>query len=106
MDNAMTFDAYQAATADTAIYPRDVALVYTALGLVGEAGEVAGAIKRILRDDGGTLTPARAAAIRDELGDVLWYVARLAAELGLSLDDVAGANLARRSAGTGQPPRQ
>jgi NTP pyrophosphatase (non-canonical NTP hydrolase) len=101
----MTFDDYQAATADSAIYPPDAALLYTALGLASEAGEVAGAVKRILRDDGGQVTPARAAAIRDELGDVLWYVARLAAELGLSLDDVATANLARRSAGTGQPPR-
>ena len=81
----------------TATYPhageRDiVALSYVGLGL-GEAGEVQGKIKKILRDDNGIVTEAAQIAIGKELGDLLWYVARTAAELGLSLEVVAQMNL-------------
>lgn len=92
---ALTFDEYQQQTADTAIYPDEVALVYTALGLASEAGEVAGKVKKVIRDNGGVLTGDAAYAIAGELGDVLWYAARLAAalDLGVSLGDIAAANL-------------
>jgi len=99
------FDLYQRATEATAIYPSQVGIVYTGLGLASEAGEVVGQLKKAFRDDGGgTLTNERRAAILGEIGDVLWYCARLSAELGASFAEVAQANInklnARKEAGT------
>lgn len=90
----MTFSDYQKDSRATAIYPRDERpYVYPTLGLTSEAGEVASKIKKAIRDEAGVISPERLSVLRDELGDVLWYVAQLATELGLSLDDVAGRNL-------------
>lgn len=91
----MDFSIYQAATASTAIYPKEVALTYTALGLTSEAGEVAGKVKKAIRDNGGVVTDERKTEISDELGDVLWYVARLAAALEIDLNEVARLNLVK-----------
>ena len=66
-------------------------LNYMALGLAGEAGEVANKVKKVMRD--GTEVPL--ADIMSELGDVLWYVAGMATVLGISLEDIAYANLAK-----------
>ena len=77
----------------SAEYPREAWLAYPALGLSGEAGEVAEHAKKAIRDDGGQVTEERRAAMAKELGDVLWYVAQLASELGLKLEDIAQANL-------------
>jgi len=71
----------------------DHPLVYPALGLANEAGEVAGKVKKIMRDRGGVVTDADRDALRYELGDVLWYLAQLCTELDLTLTDVARANL-------------
>jgi NTP pyrophosphatase (non-canonical NTP hydrolase) len=90
----MTFDEYQKAARETAQYPdigRNVA--YPTLGLAGETGEVAERVKKMYRDDGGVLTPQRRDALKAELGDVLWYVAALCSELGLSMKDVAEHNI-------------
>jgi NTP pyrophosphatase (non-canonical NTP hydrolase) len=88
--------SYQARSRQTAVYPNaGDNLVYPALGLCGEAGEVAEKIKKALRDDGGTLTPERRAALAAELGDVLWYLAQLSTEAGLDLAELAEANLAK-----------
>ena len=89
----MEFDDYQRAARRTAIYADRHRVVYPALGLASEAGEVAGKIKKVLRDQGGDFGNAPLAALKDELGDVLWYVAVLAADLGLSLDEIAAHNL-------------
>ncbi len=83
----MYLSQYQKQAAETAIYPKDKALEYLALGLVGEAGEVANKIKKVIRD--GT-SPNN---VRDELGDVLWYLAMLSTEIGYSLDTIADKNL-------------
>lgn len=83
------FDAYQAFTDQTAIYPTDKGLEYVALGLASEAGEFAGKIKKIIRD--GTVPDHDALAA--ELGDVLWYVARAAEELEFYLSDVVKMNV-------------
>jgi NTP pyrophosphatase (non-canonical NTP hydrolase) len=93
----MHFDDYQTATAETAIYPQagtgsPLALAYVGLGL-GEAGEVQGKIKKMLRDDAGILTEEKRIAIAKELGDVLWYVARTGAEISIPLDVIARMNL-------------
>jgi len=84
---------YQRRSRRTAEYPREAWLAYPALGLAGEAGEVAEHAKKAIRDDRGELTAERRAAMAKELGDVLWYVAQLASELGLDLDEIAQGNL-------------
>lgn len=89
----MNLNTYQNESQRTAIYPLDRGIEYTALGLVSEAGEVAGKIKKVLRDKGGVFDIESKMAIADELGDTLWYVAALARELGCSLDGVAQTNL-------------
>jgi NTP pyrophosphatase (non-canonical NTP hydrolase) len=89
----MELSEYQRLSRRTAEYPREAWLSYPALGLAGEAGEVAEHAKKTIRDDGGTIRDERRAAMSKELGDVLWYVAQLASELELDLDEVAQANL-------------
>jgi NTP pyrophosphatase (non-canonical NTP hydrolase) len=92
----LTFREYQTRAADTAKYP-DVGHnpIYPTLGLAGETGEVAEKVKKVLRDNGGYFDAAAIAAIQKELGDVLWYVARLASELGLDLEQIAADNLSK-----------
>ena len=92
----MDLQTYQAETAKTARYP-DVGAnpIYPTLGLCGEAGEVADKVKKVLRDHGGHFSDDSRADLALELGDVLWYVARLASELGLDLGAIAAANLAK-----------
>lgn len=92
-----TFDDYQQRALTTAVYPTEnmAGIYYTALGLTNEAGEVAGKVKKMMRDDGGTLTIERREALAAEIGDVLWYCAALAHELGLHLNDIADANLTK-----------
>jgi NTP pyrophosphatase (non-canonical NTP hydrolase) len=89
----MELSEYQRESRRTAEYPRAAWLVYPGLGLAGEAGEVAEHVKKAVRDDGGEVTEQRRAALSKELGDVLWYVAQLASELGLDLDEIARENL-------------
>jgi NTP pyrophosphatase (non-canonical NTP hydrolase) len=90
----MKLSEYQQRSRATAVYPDAGAnLTYPALGLCGEAGEAAEKVKKTIRDDGGVLTDERRGALAAELGDVLWYVAQLATEAGLDLDEVAERNL-------------
>ena len=84
---------YQRLSRSTAEYPREARLAYPALGLAGEAGEVAEHAKKAIRDDGGIVSEERRGKMAKELGDVLWYVAQLATELGLDLDEIAQGNL-------------
>jgi len=87
------FDLYQLAAQQTAIYPSlSHPIVYPALGLAGEAGEVAEKVKKMCRDDNCILTDVRRDALKKELGDVLWYVSEVARQAGLSLADVAKLN--------------
>jgi NTP pyrophosphatase (non-canonical NTP hydrolase) len=94
-DTFMTMGYYQNQAAKTAVYPDKgtgnlTALSYVGLGLAGEAGEVAGKIKKLIRDKD---TPGARVAIVAELGDVLWYVAMLAHELGVELGTCAIENM-------------
>jgi NTP pyrophosphatase (non-canonical NTP hydrolase) len=90
----MELSDYQALSRRTATYPgAGDNLVYPTLGLAGEAGEVAEKVKKLLRDDGGVLTDERRSALAAELGDVLWYVAQVATEASLELEEIAAANL-------------
>jgi NTP pyrophosphatase (non-canonical NTP hydrolase) len=89
----MTLADYQTAALRTATGPAGELppLWYLALGLAGEAGEVANLIKKFERHG----KPFDADAVSDELGDVLWYVAVAAHAAGMSLDDVADRNVAK-----------
>jgi NTP pyrophosphatase (non-canonical NTP hydrolase) len=88
IDQYIFFDIYQDFTDSTAIYPPEKGLEYTALGLASEAGEFAGKVKKMIRDKTYDTD-----AMIAELGDVLWYVARAAAELDVHLSDVAKDNV-------------
>ena len=85
------FDQYQKKTRETAVYPIASAIEYTALGLSSEAGEVAGTVKKYLRRDFDKIELSN--RLEAELGDVLWYAARLADELNLDLAGIARLNL-------------
>ena len=87
----MNFNEYQKIARSTAVYPEEYKVVYPALGLCGEAGEVADKIKKTIRGD-STLAQATG-DIAMELGDVLWYVATLADDLGVELEDIAKWNV-------------
>ncbi|GIV83623.1 MAG: hypothetical protein KatS3mg052_0630 [Candidatus Roseilinea sp.] len=90
----MNFSDYQRLSRRTAQYPSiGHAVIYPALGLTNEAGEVAGKIKKIFRDNAGVIGEADREALKAELGDVLWYLAQVCTELNLSLEDVAQHNL-------------
>lgn len=90
----MTFEEYQIEARKTAIYPnKDNNFIYPTLGLAGEAGEVAEKIKKVLRDNQGIVSEEKKIEITKELGDVLWYVANLSQELGISLEEVVQKNI-------------
>lgn len=76
--------------------PKDViellAVAYDGLGL-GEAGEVQGKIKKIIRDDGGIITDEHREAIKSEIGDTLWYLTSMCQNLGFTLEDAANYNI-------------
>ena len=91
-----TMNEYQADMAHTAIYKDKI--IYPAFGLVNEAGEVAGKLKKIMRDEhvsveGFVLTDKQRADVAAELGDVLWYIAALAKDLNVSLNEIAKMNI-------------
>lgn len=96
------FDLYQQRAALTAVYPYagapDAAgVLYPALGLAGEAGEVAEKIKKLWRNKDLKLDAEDVAAVEAEIGDVLWYCAALATELGSNLGRIAAGNLKKLS---------
>lgn len=89
----LSFNDYQNAAHSTAIYPPDQALEYLTLGLVGEAGEVANKVKKIIRDHGGKLDLHQSSALASELSDCLWYTAELATVLGWDFEQIARLNI-------------
>lgn len=90
----MTFEEYQIEARKTAVYPnQDNNFIYPTLGLCGEAGEVAEKIKKVVRDNAGIVTEEKKVEITKELGDVLWYLANLSKELGITLEEVAAKNI-------------
>jgi NTP pyrophosphatase (non-canonical NTP hydrolase) len=90
----MTAEFYEMKAGQTAIFPKDKALEYLALGLTSEAGEVAGKVKKLIRDgedmEGFEL---KKIAIASEIGDVLWYCAMMAKEVGVPLNEIMKENL-------------
>ena len=88
-------EEYREFTRSTAKYHQGDAYEYTILGLVSEAGEVAGKYKKFLRDD--TDFEVLVDDLTKELGDVMWYVDRVADEFGISLTDIIEGNIAKLS---------
>lgn len=84
---------YQLFVRSTKVYSEEYALVYPALGLASEAGEVAGKLKKLMRDMEGQLTQEMFDGIIKELGDVLWYVTAIADDLGVTISDVFHINM-------------
>lgn len=97
VDSVQSFDDYQKQALSTAVFPEEYVILYPALGLNGEAGEVAELVKKMIRDDEGILSEERRTRLVGEAGDVLWYLAVLCANAGISLTDVALNNLLKLS---------
>ena len=89
----MDMTEYQEDTIETAIYPDNAKILYPTLGLVGEAGEVAEKVKKVIRDEGGVFTEEKKVELAKELGDVLWYIANIAADIDMELNLIATMNL-------------
>lgn len=92
------FDMYMVKARETAIYPgrgKLPGLLYATIGFGGEAGETLNKVKKILRDDNGTITEEKKQAIAQELGDSLWYIAMICDELGLRMAQVANDNVTK-----------
>ena len=91
---ALSPNDYQTAALQTAIYPNQGQnYVYPLLGLCGESGEVADKLKKVIRDGDGVLTDSIRDAVAKELGDIAWYLAVLAHELGYTLEEIMQMNL-------------
>ena len=94
ISEVITPDLYENLAGQTAIFPKDKALEYLALGMTSEAGEVAGKVKKLIRDgedvEGFEM---KKLAIASEIGDVLWYCAMMAKEVGVPLNDIMKENL-------------
>lgn len=89
----MTLNEYQTAALSTAIYPNDGTISYLALGITGEAGELADKVKKVMRDKGGVFTDEDKHAIALELGDALWYAANMAKVIGYDFAEIAQMNI-------------
>jgi NTP pyrophosphatase (non-canonical NTP hydrolase) len=90
----MTFKEYQERAVETAIYGTGSTIIYPALGLANEAGEVLGKIKKVLRDKNGDFSAQETKiSIADEIGDVLWYIAALSRDIEVPLETIAQRNI-------------
>jgi NTP pyrophosphatase (non-canonical NTP hydrolase) len=92
----MELNEYQKKALTTAAHAEKYKIIYPALGLGNEAGEVLGKVKKWLRGDDGAcaiISDERRQALKEELGDVLWYIAVLAHDLGLNLEDIGTGNI-------------
>lgn len=88
-----TFHEYSAEARSTEFFPKDLSIAYLVIGLAGETGELCNKYKKVLRDEGGELTEQSLLDMRKEVGDVLWYLDRLAENLGTSLGAEAFNNI-------------
>jgi len=94
-ESPFTFEEFDREAQRTIIFPDYAKLYYPALGLCGEAGEVAEKVKKLFRDYNGTLTDDYRSAIVQEVGDVLWYVSAMCRDLGVPMEAPAKACIAK-----------
>ena len=95
MPNSINFDTYQKWTRHIRRYPQELAVIYNALGMSGEAGEVNDKLCKIIRDCNGDINENTKSALVYEIADVLWYLARLSDELGIKLSEVVEASITK-----------
>jgi NTP pyrophosphatase (non-canonical NTP hydrolase) len=94
MKDIKQFADYQHESRKTwGVIQMDHPIVYPTMGLANEVGEVAGKIKKIFRDKNGEISETDRQALKEELGDVLWYLTQICTELDLTLEEVAATNL-------------
>jgi len=93
-EHGMGMNEYQKLAEVTVVYPPDLKVIYPTIGLAGETGEVAEKVKKWIRDaDRKPMTQEQLDLLKKELGDVLWYLAVLARDLGMTLDEIARHNI-------------
>lgn len=85
----MLFSRYSSLALTLSAYPDKCSGYVPTMGLIGEIGEVAEHVKKMLRDDNGILTAARGLAVRSELGDVLWYAFAMSRQYGIAMHEEA-----------------
>lgn len=88
----MTLNEYQQKALETAVYPQEFKIIYPSLGLTGEAGECADKVKKVIRDNGGQFTEEKKYELAKEIGDVLWYCATFANDIGFDLETIGQMN--------------
>lgn len=88
----MTLNEYQQKALETAVYPQEFKIIYPSLGLTGESGECADKVKKVIRDSNGEFTDEKKREIAKEIGDVLWYCATLANDIGFDLETIGQMN--------------
>lgn len=94
----MQLNDYQRKSVEFAIYPHSHSILYPALGLAGEAGEVANKVKKFIRDGYDKEDfEQKKIELASEIGDVLWYCAALARDLGFDLSSIAQENYSKLS---------
>jgi NTP pyrophosphatase (non-canonical NTP hydrolase) len=94
----MNFKEYQETSEQFNIFKdKDENFIYLVLGLLGESGEIAEKVKKILRDENNILTKEKKLELIKELGDVLWYISQLTIALDFNLEEVAIQNLKKLS---------
>ena len=97
MDKSHTLDGYQEIAHSYSLNAsvKGDGLIYPALGLVEEAGEVIGKFKKLYRDKNGAIDDEFKEAVKKELSDCIWYLAEICTKLGIKLSDVADTNIAK-----------
>ena len=88
----MTLNEYQQKALETAVYPQEFKIIYPSLGLTGEAGECSDKVKKVIRDNGGQFTEEKRLELAKEIGDVLWYCATFANDIGFDLETIGQMN--------------
>ena len=88
----MTLNEYQKKALETAVYPQEYKIIYPALGLTGEAGEFSDMFKKGIRDDACNFTEQKKEQIDKQIGDVMWYCATLANDIGYDLETICEMN--------------
>ena len=92
---SMTFDQYETEASSTRIYNEGIKVIYPTIGLAGETGEVADKVKKVIRDNNSEFTSEKKAEIAKEIGDVLWYCATLANDIGFDLETIGQMNYSK-----------
>jgi NTP pyrophosphatase (non-canonical NTP hydrolase) len=89
----MELNKYQEEALVTKTYGKGIEIIYPTIKMNGEAGEVAEKVGKVLRDKEGIFTDEIKLEIAKEIGDVMWYCAALAHDLGYTLEEVAQMNI-------------